>query len=565
MKLKSFTEHPYRFMAAPENIPREALFPTLTAAQIARLDALGKRRKAAAGEVLFDRGASNAGMFMVVKGGLEAVSLSRGGESSIAVIQYGQFTGEVNLLTGRPTLVRTRAVEDSELIELDRTTLQRIVQTDAELSEIFLGAFLRRRAVLIAQSRGDIVVIGSHYSSATLHLKEFLSRNGHPYTYLELERDPGVEDLLEEFGIDAAGIPVLICRDKAALRNPTNAEVAKCLGFNTEINDDQVYDLIVVGAGPAGLAAAVYAASEGLDVLVLESNAPGGQAGTSSRIENYLGFPTGISGQELAGRAFIQAEKFGAHIAIARMAGGLTCQGRPFSVACAGAEPAHGHALIIASGAEYRRLPLPNLAQFEGVGVYYGATRLEGQLCNGEEIVIVGGGNSAGQAAVFLSGIARRVHIAVRGPGLADSMSRYLIRRIEECPNISLLTRTEIVALEGNGHLEQVTWKNRETGAAEDRAIRHVFSMTGASPNTAWLNGCVALDDKGFVKTGADLTLEDLDAAHWPLKRQPFLFETSVPRVFSVGDVRSRSVKRVASAVGEGSVAVQLVHRALSE
>lgn len=530
-----------------------------------RLGALGKRRNAVAGELLFDRGAPDAGVFIVVAGALEAISLSRDGENRITVLRASQFTGEVNIIAGRPALVRARAVEDSDLIEIDRATLQRIVQTDPELSEIFLGVFLRRRAALIAHSRGDIVVIGSRYSPATLRLKEFLSRNGHPYTYLELERDPGVQDLLEQFGIETAGIPVLICREKAALRNPTNAEVAACLGFNKEINESQVYDLIVVGAGPAGLAAAVYAASEGLDVLVLEANAPGGQAGTSSRIENYLGFPTGISGQDLAGRAFIQAEKFGAQIAIARMAGGLSCQGGPFVVACAGAEPARGHALIIASGAEYRRLPLPNLAQFEGVGVYYGATRLEGQLCDGEEIVIVGGGNSAGQAAVFLSGIASRVHILVRGAGLADSMSRYLIRRIEESSHISLLTQTEIVALEGNGHLERVTWRNNETGTAEDRAIRHVFSMTGASPNTAWLNGCVALDEKGFVKTGADLTPDDLDAAHWPLKRQPWLFETSVPRVFAVGDVRSRSVKRVASAVGEGSVAVQLVHRALSE
>jgi thioredoxin reductase (NADPH) len=552
-------------MATPEDFPRDALFPKLTAAQIARLDALGKRRKAAAGEVLFDRGASNISMFVVVEGGLEVMNLSRVGENSITIHRAGQFTGEANMITGRPSLVRTQAMMASELIEIEHATLQRIVQTDPELSEIFLGAFLRRRAMLIAQSFGDIVVIGSRYSSATLHLKEFLSRNGHPYTYLELERDPGVEGLLEQFGIDATCIPVLICGDKAALRNPTNAEVAACLGFNTEISEGRVYDLIVVGAGPAGLAAAVYAASEGLDVLVLEGNAPGGQAGTSSRIENYLGFPTGISGQELAGRAFIQAEKFGAQIAIARLAGGLVCQGRPFSVACVGAEPARAHALIIASGAEYRRLPVPNLAQFEGVGVYYGATRLEGQLCGGEEIVIVGGGNSAGQAAVFLSGIASRVHIVVRGLGLADSMSRYLIRRIEDSSNISLLTQTEIVALEGNGHLERVTWKNRETGAAQDRAIRHVFSMTGASPNTAWLDGCVALDEKGFVKTGSDLTPEDLDATHWPLKRQPWLFETSVPRVFAVGDVRSHSVKRVASAVGEGSVAVQLVHRALSE
>jgi thioredoxin reductase (NADPH) len=550
---------------AAADFPDDALFPKLTPAQIARLDSPGRRRKAVAGEVLFDRGATDGSVFVVVEGAIEVISVSHGGENRITVHGPGQFTGEVNIITGRPTLVLTRAVADSELIGIDRATLQRIVQTDPELSEIFLGAFLRRRAVLIAQSRGDIVVIGSRYSSATLRVKEFLSRNGHPYTYLELERDSGVQELLEHFGVDAAAIPVLICRDKAALRNPSNAEVAACLGFNTEISETRVHDLIVVGAGPAGLAAAVYAASEGLDVLVLEGNAPGGQAGSSSRIENYLGFPTGISGQDLAGRAFIQAEKFGAHIAIARFAGGVVCKGRPFTVRVEGAEPAQAHALIIASGAEYRRLPVQNLEQFEGVGIYYGATRLEGQLCGGEEIAIVGGGNSAGQAAVFLSNIASRVNIVVRGAGLAESMSRYLIRRIEECAEIRVLTQTEITALEGNGHLERVTWKNNATGETEEREIRHLFSMTGAAPNTGWLDGCVALDSKGFVKTGADLTPDDLDAAHWPLRRQPWLFETSVPRVFAVGDVRSHSVKRVASAVGEGSVAVQLVHRVLSE
>ena len=281
--------------------------------------------------------------------------------------------------------------------------------------------------------------------------------------------------------------------------------------------------------------------------------------------KNYLGFPTGIAGQELAGRAFIQAEKFGAHIAIARAATGLKCDRRPFSVECAGVEPVRGHALIIASGAEYRKLPLSNLAQFEGVGVYYGATRLEAQYCANEEVVVVGGGNSAGQAAVFLSGIAKHVHILVRAPGLAESMSRYLVRRIEESHTITLRRRSEVISLEGSGHLERLSWSNRETGATETREIRHLFSMTGASPNTAWLQGCVALDERQFIKTGGDLLPEDLQAANWPLRRQPYLFETSVPRVFAVGDVRSRSVKRVASAVGEGSVAVQLVHRVLAE
>jgi thioredoxin reductase (NADPH) len=349
------------------------------------------------------------------------------------------------------------------------------------------------------------------------------------------------------------------------LRNPSNAEVAACLGFNAEIDGSAVYDLVVVGAGPSGLAAAVYGASEGLNVLVLEGNAPGGQAGSSSRIENYLGFPTGITGQELAARAFVQAEKFGAHVAITRFATGLKCKNQPLVISCDGADPVRGKALIIASGAEYRRLPLPNLHQFEGVGVYYGATKMEGQLCRNEEVVVIGGGNSAGQAAVFLSGMAKHVHILIRSDGLAESMSRYLIRRIEDCATITLHTNTELTALEGNGHLEGLTWVNRLNGQAEEHPIRHIFSMAGASPNTAWLEGCVALDNKQFVKTGLDLTPSDLEKAGWPLRRPPYLFETSVPRVFAVGDVRSQSVKRVASAVGEGSVAVQLIHRVLAE
>ncbi len=552
-------------MADSTDLTQEAMFPHLSEAQIARLASLGARRNVAQDDVIFDQGSRSRSLFVVLKGRLEAFSSSAHGETRIAVVEPGQFTGELNMLAGRPTLVQARAATASELLEIDQATLRRVVQTDPELSEIFLRAFLRRRAALIAQPSGNLMLIGSRYSAATLRLKEFLSRNGQPYTYLEVERDAGVQELLEHFQINLGDIPVLICRGRPGLRNPTNAQVAQCLGFNSELDESRVYDLVVVGAGPSGLAAAVYAASEGLDVLVLESNAPGGQAGSSSRIENYLGFPTGITGQDLAGRAFVQAEKFGAQIAIARVAAGLACDRRPFRVECAGAEPVQGRALIIASGAEYRKLPLPNLGQFEGVGVYYGATRLEAQLCANEEIVVVGGGNSAGQAAIFLSSIAKHVHVLVRGPGLADSMSRYLIRRIEESPSITLRTRTQIVSLGGNGHLERLSWSNLESGATETRDVRHVFSMTGASPNTGWLGGCVALDDKQFIKTGADLSPEDLEAARWPLRRQPYIFETSVPRVFAVGDVRSRSVKRVASAVGEGSVAVQLVHQVLSE
>jgi thioredoxin reductase (NADPH) len=551
-------------MAETTDAERAAMFPKLSEAHIARLSEMGSRRRVFEGEILFEPGALWRSIFVVLSGRLEILSPRCKGEIQITVHEPREFTGEVDTITGRQSLVRGRMLSAGELIEIDTETLRRIVQTDAELSEIFLRAFLRRRVALIAHQWGDVMLIGSPHSPDTLRLKEFLSRNAHPYTYVDVERDAGVERLLEHFAIDLADIPVVICRDRPALRNPTNAELAACLGFNAAIDEDRVYDLIVVGAGPAGLAAAVYAASEGLDVLVLEGNAPGGQAGSSSRIENYLGFPTGITGQALAGRAFVQAEKFGAHVAIARSAARLRCERQPYSIECDGAGPVKGRAIVIASGAEYRKLPLPNLAQFEGVGVYYGCTYVEGQLCANEEAIVVGGGNSAGQAAVFLSGLASHVHVLVRGPGLAESMSRYLIRRIEESPAITLRTRTQIVGMEGNGHLERVEWTNGD-GKTETRSIRHVFSMTGASPKTEWLRGCVALDEKQFVKTGAELDEKDLEEARWPLRRHPYLFETSVPRVFAVGDVRSGSVKRVASAVGEGSVAVQLVHKVLAE
>jgi thioredoxin reductase (NADPH) len=477
----------------------------------------------------------------------------------------GEFTGELDMLMGRRSLVRARAVTACQLLELPLENLRRIVQTDAELSEIFLRAFLLRRAYLVEHSVSDLLLIGSSHSADTLRLRNFLTRNGQPHVYLDVDRDANIQTILDNFQIQPAEIPVLICRHQHALRNPTNAEAASCLGFNDDIEKGRVHDVIVVGAGPAGLAAAVYAASEGLDVLVLEGSAPGGQAGSSSRIENYLGFPTGISGQDLAARAFVQAEKFGAHVAVARAATGITCDRRPLRVELADNGSAQGKTIILASGAEYRKLPLPNLAQFEGAGVYYGATHVEAQLCNGEEVVVVGGGNSAGQAAVYLSQRAAHVHMLIRGDSLASSMSQYLIQRIEESPSITLRTRTEIDALEGSQCLERVGWRNNQTGERDSRPIRHLFSMTGASPNTAWLRGCVALDDKQFIKTGNDLQASDLAAAKWPLQRQPYLFETSVPHAFAVGDVRSGSVKRVASSVGEGSVVVQLVHRVLAE
>ena len=325
------------------------------------------------------------------------------------------------------------------------------------------------------------------------------------------------------------------------------------------------YDVIVIGAGPSGLAAAVYAASEGLDVLVLESSGPGGQAGASSKIENYLGFPTGISGHELAGRAYTQAQKFGAQMLIAKDARGLACSRRPYKVLIGDGQSLPARAVIIASGAQYRRLNLGNLSKFEGVGVYYGATHLEAQLCSGEEVIVVGGGNSAGQAAVFLAQTTRRVLVLVRSGGLAETMSRYLIRRIEDTPNIELHSNSEVVALEGNDHLERVTWRNNQTGQTESHNIAHLFSMTGAVPNSAWLDGCVACDQAGFIKTGSDLTTEDLANAEWPLSRPPYLLESTLPGVFAVGDIRAGNVKQVASAVGEGSIALSFVHQVLAE
>jgi thioredoxin reductase (NADPH) len=433
------------------------------------------------------------------------------------------------------------------------------------LSDILMRAFILRRVELIARGIGDVVLIGSSHCAETIRIKEFLTRNGHPYSSVDLDREADVQELLDHFHVSVADVPVLICRGESVLRNPTNQQIAACLGFNEAIDQTQIRDLVIVGAGPAGLAAAVYGASEGLDVLVLESNAPGGQAGSSSKIENYLGFPTGVSGQELAARAYTQAEKFGAQLMIAKGATQLSCARKPYAVEVDDGPRVPTRTVIIATGAEYRRLPLDNLSQFEGAGVYYGATFIEAQLCRGEEVIVVGGGNSAGQAAVFLSQTAKRVHLLVRADGLAETMSRYLIRRIEQSPAIVLRTQTEIVALEGGNYLERVRWRDNQTGRIEPRGIRRVFVMAGAIPNTHWLDGCLALDRKGFIKTGPDLSPDDLAAAQWPLARPPYLLETSLPGVFAVGDVRGGSLKRVASAVGEGSIAVALVHQVLHE
>jgi thioredoxin reductase (NADPH) len=542
----------------------EKIFPKLTPAQIDRIAAHGRIRSVQPGEVLIEQGDTSVPFFVVITGEVEIVRPFDAYETLVTVHGSGEFTGEVNMLSGRRSFFRARATKPGKVIELDHQQMLTLVQTDAELSDILMRAFILRRVELIAAGVGDIILIGSTHSASTLRIKEFLMRNGHPYSYIDLERDPDVQNLLDNFKISASEIPVLICRGQLALRNPSNQQIADCLGFNESVDQTHVRDLVVIGAGPSGLAAAVYGASEGLDVLVLETSSPGGQAGSSSKIENYLGFPTGITGQELAARAYLQAQKFGAHMLIAK-ATRLICDRKPYVIELENGDRISTRTVVIATGVQYRKLPLENLSRFEGAGVYYGATFVEAQLCGGEEVIVIGGGNSAGQAAVFLAQTAKRVYMLVRSAGLAASMSRYLIRRIENSPTITLRPQTEIVALEGDNHLNSAYWCNGKTGQTEKHEISHIFVMTGADPNTRWLNGCMALDSKGFIKTGPDLLPEDPGAAGRPLMRPPYLLETSLPGVFAVGDVRGGSIKRVASAVGEGSIAISFVHKVLQE
>ena len=548
------------------SVPHAALlFPTLSAAQIARIASRAVIRRTARGEVLIEGGQTDVPFFVVKAGEIEVIRPSSLGDLLIATVHAGQFTGDISMILGRPALMRLRVSEPGEVVQLTRDQMHGLIQADAEMSEVLMKALIYRRIELVAHGIGDALLIGSPHSAATLRIKAFLTRNGHPFKYLDLDSDADVRNLLDRFHVDPVELPVVICRGETVLRNPSNQEIADCLGFNERIDQGHRRDVVIVGAGPAGLAAAVYAASEGLDALVIEASSPGGQAGSSSRIENYLGFPTGISGQELAERAYAQAQKFGASVMIAKAAATLTCERMPYRVTLDDGATILARTVIIATGARYRKPALANLGQFEGAGVYYNATFMEeAQIGDGDEVIVVGGANSAGQAAVFLARTGRRVHVLARSNGLSEGMSQYLIRRIEESPTIQIRTRTEIVALEGNGHLERVQWRDG-TGVVTSHDIKHVFLMTGADANTGWLSGGVALDATGFIKTGPDLTQGDLSAAHWPLERSPYLLETSRPGVFAVGDVRCGNIKRVASAVGEGSIAISFVHRVLAQ
>lgn len=540
---------------------RDIAFPRLSPAHIGELSARGVKRRVVAGELLWSEGARGFGFFVVLSGRVEIVEGTGSDVHQVAVHHPGEFTGDVDLLTGRPSLVSARVLEDGEVLELDAAALQRVVGELPEISEILLKAFLMRRTMLLEQGYSGIRIVGSRFSPEAHRLREFASRNAIPFTWIDLEQDAQAEQLLRQFGVTTAETPIVIGRDGRYVSNPSIRGLAHCAGLDVEVSPDDDYDLIVVGAGPAGLAAAVYAASEGLRVLTVEGVAGGGQAGTSSRIENYLGFPAGISGAELARNALLQAQRFGARISIPHRATALRCDRGVRVVQLDDETEVSGRCVLIASGVEYRGLDVPGLAGLTGAGVYYAATDMEARLCYGDEVAIVGGGNSAGQAAVYLARSARHVHVVIRGDDLRRSMSRYLVDRVQATRNITVHYRHHVVAVEGDAALTGIRIRSAEDGAETAMPVRALFLFTGAVPHTRWLKDCVELDAKGFVVTGNALAPRALEAEQWRLaQRSPFFLETSLPGVFAAGDVRSGSVKRVASAVGEGAMAVSFVH-----
>ncbi|MGP0069460.1 MAG: FAD-dependent oxidoreductase [Isosphaeraceae bacterium] len=538
----------------------KGISPGLTDQQIRRLEPFGSRERVATGTVLFDEGDREIDFFVVLAGAVEICHYSDGGMKRVVRHGPGGFVGDPSTLSGRAAVVQARADEDSEILRIGTDRFHRIVVEDSELSDLFLRTFLARRSALIAGDYSSIRVVGSRYARETHRIREFLTRNSLPFAFVDLERDEGAAALLDTLHVGIEETPIVICREGHVARNPSDARLARVLGFDV-VDETEICDVVVVGAGPAGLAASVYASSEGLSVTTIDHVAPGGQAGTSSKIENYLGFPTGISGQELAQRAVTQAAKFGARMANPVDAIALIPRGADYEVRFADGRRVRGRSVVIATGAKYQRLPVEDSDRYEGCGLYYGATAMEAEMCTGADVIVVGGGNSAGQGAVYLAKCAQSVHILVRRDGLAETMSRYLIRRIEETPNIHLRARSQITRLIGDGErLQAVEYRDGRSGETVHVDTSSVFLFLGASPCTTWLRGTVALDDKGFIKTGPDLKPEELAQPDRP----PSLFETSLPRVYAVGDVRSGSVKRVASAVGEGSIVVQFIHRALN-
>lgn len=538
-------------------------FPKLNKAQMAALDRclLTRRQRYRDGETLFKVGDRDFKFFVVKSGKVEIVDESGETPRTIAVQGPGEFTGDVAQLTGGPAIVNAIARGDCEVYEVSPDALRKLINDHPELGDVILQAFIARRQLL--SESGEFVglrVIGSRYSRDTFRVREFLAKNRVPFTWFDLEADPQVKELLKRFGVSENDTPVVAWGNKLILRNPANLELAEALGIRRPL-EQTTYDLAVVGAGPAGLAAAVYGASEGLNTVVLERTGPGGQAGRSMRIENYLGFPTGITGSELADRAAIQASKFGAQISVPTPVTALTFDQAYSVLQLEGKETIVAKCVLIATGADYRRLTVEGCERFEGCGVYYAATPIEAQLCRGSEVVVVGGGNSAGQAAVFLAGQVRKVYLVIRGDDLYKNMSSYLACRIEDTPNIEVLRNTEVRRLVGDGYLTSVELIDNKTG--ETRTIRApaLFSFIGAIPRCDWIPPEIERDDKGFVRTGPAVA----QSPHWTAKRQPFLLETSRPGVFAAGDVRAGSIKRVASAVGEGAMTVQFVHEYLKE
>jgi len=533
-------------------------FPVLSDEMACRVAAFGVEETLPAGTYVFERGQRSVDFFLLREGCIEILDVDCEGDPNIIhTHRQHQFTGELDLFNNRQILVSGRTGEDSRVVRIKRPDFRRLVTAEPDIGEIIMRAFILRRVGLIRHGQGGVSVVGSGHGADTLRIERFLMRNAYPHRMLDTDRDEDAGGFMECFELTPADLPVVIAPDHSVLRNPSNADLADALGLTEAIDPNVVYDLAVIGAGPAGLAAAVYGASEGLSTIVIEALAPGGQAGTSSKIENYLGFPTGISGQALAGRAQVQAQKFGARLAISRPAVGIQRNGESYHLALEGGNGLSARAVVVATGARYRKLDVENYDKYEGQGIHYAATAMEAQLCMNEEICVVGGGNSAGQAAIYLSRHARHVYILVRSNGLAASMSDYLIQRIEASPRITLLCETEITGLNGEDMLREVTWTNRASDAAETKRMGNVFVMIGAQPNTDWLKDCLDLDDKGFVLTGADAATEERAGLMSP-------YCTSQPGVFAVGDVRAGSVKRVASGVGEGSVVVQAIHRYLN-
>ncbi|MEP6691495.1 MAG: FAD-dependent oxidoreductase [Gemmatimonadaceae bacterium] len=542
-------------------------FPKLSDRDIAALRPRGTPRRVVVGELLFKEGDPDFSFYVVLAGAVEIIDSSHDEPRVVAVHECGDFTGDVDMLSGRVALVSARVAKDGEVLVLERAALRRVVSELPELGEILLKAFLMRRTMLLDQGFEGIKIIGSRYSPDAHALIEFAMRNDVPHTFLDLESDPQAESLLRTMGVATSATPVVIGRDGRWVSNPTVSQLARYVGVERRIDTDEVFDLIIVGAGPAGLAASVYGASEGLRTLVIDGVAAGGQAGTSSRIENYVGFPAGITGGELARNAALQAQKFGAELSVPRTVKALGIMGGDRVVTLDDGTKLHARALLVASGIEYKRLDVPRMSEFEGAGVYYAATDMEARMCAGEEAVVVGGGNSAGQAAVYLARRARRVHVVIRGNDLGKSMSRYLVDRVDGLENVTVHRGRVVSGLEGEKHritgvrLSRVDADSGDGGDEITVGARALFIFIGAVPHTGWLRGCVALDDKGFVLTGPAIEASSLVAESWRLvKRAPYFLETSLPGVFAAGDARSGSVKRVASAVGEGAMAVSFVH-----